>query len=472
MSATTFNVSATGDANSSEFDCPLCLNWRWVLIDANARVGDEQFGKMAPCECQRTVWNTSPERALLAYSLISPREAQITFQNTLPEGRSEHADSYSFRTAFDAAREFARNPDASWLLIQGAPGVGKTHLAIAIVRELIQNNTPVRYERFPMLLEYLKEHIKQDDSRERLEQAIKAPILVLDGITCKTEWDESRLEYIIEERLRNSQKPLPTVLTADINPEFNNPRIMNRLSDESIVKKIVIKASNRVRGISGLTQQQVAAMSFDNFTYNNIRGLSQLEKRDLSDAKKAAERFARIPEGLLYIGGPTGVGKTHLSAAIVSERLRAGDDALFYSVPAMLDELRKTYSREGESGDGFYTLFNRLKDTNLLVLDDLGSGSITEWSEEKLYLLITHRHDNHLPTVINSRGTLEPVASKDDREFVTLRSLLNSNSPRSRQHLEGIMSRILDGRFLTELLIVTPDYRSNYPRKGIAFGPR
>ena len=465
MSATTSSRSAIEDVNPSEFNCPLCLNWRWVLVDANARVGDEQFGKMAPCECQRTVWNTSPERALLAYSLISPRESLITFRDTLPEGRSELADSYSFRTAFDAAREFTRNPDASWLLIQGAPGVGKTHLAIAIVRELIQNNTPVRYERFPMLLEYLKEHIKQDDSHERLEQAIKAPILVLDGISCKTEWDESRLEYIIEERLRNSQKPLPTVLTADINPEFNNPRIMNRLSDENIVKKIVIKASNKARGISGLTQQQVAGMSFDNFTYNNLRGLSAVQKGSLIEGKKATEDFARYPEGLLYIGGPTGVGKTHLSVAIVSERLRIGDDALFHSVPTMMDELRKTYSREGKSGDGFYTLFNRLKDADLLVLDDLGSGSITEWSEEKLYQLITHRYDNRLPTVINSRGSLGPVAPEDDREFVTLRSLLNSDTPRSRQHLEGIMSRFSDARFVTELFIDAPDYRSNYPRR-------
>ena len=465
MSATTSSRSAIEDANPSEFNCPLCLNWRWVLVDANARVGDEQFGKMAPCECQRTVWNTSPERALLAYSLISPREALITFRDTLPEGRTGLADSYSFRTAFDAAREFTRNPDAAWLLIQGAPGVGKTHLAIAIVRELIQNNTPVRYERFPMLLEYLKEHIKQEDSHERLEQAIKAPILVLDGISCKTEWDESRLEYIIEERLRNSQKPLPTVLTADINPEFNNPRIMNRLSDENIVKKIVIKASNKARGISGLTQQQVAAMSFDNFTYNNLRGLSAVQKGSLIEGKKATEDFARYPEGLLYIGGPTGVGKTHLSVAIVSERLRIGDDALFHSVPTMMDELRKTYSREGKSGDGFYTLFNRLKDADLLVLDDLGSGSITEWSEEKLYQLITHRYDNRLPTVINSRGSLGPVAPEDDREFVTLRSLLNSDTPRSRQHLEGIMSRFSDARFVTELFIDAPDYRSNYPRR-------
>ena len=316
-----------------------------------------------------------------------------------------------------------------------------------------------------MLLEYLKEHIKQEDSHERLEQAIKAPILVLDGISCKTEWDESRLEYIIEERLRNSQKPLPTVLTADINPEFNNPRIMNRLSDEKIVKKIVIKASNKARGISGLTQQQVAAMSFDNFTYNNLRGLSAVQKGSLIEGKKATEDFARYPEGLLYIGGPTGVGKTHLSVAIVSERLRIGDDALFHSVPTMMDELRKTYSREGKSGDGFYTLFNRLKDADLLVLDDLGSGSITEWSEEKLYQLITHRYDNRLPTVINSRGSLGPVAPEDDREFVTLRSLLNSDTPRSRQHLEGIMSRFSDARFVTELFIDAPDYRSNYPRR-------
>ena len=70
-------------------------------------------------------------------------------------------------------------------------------------------------------------------------------------------------------------------------------------------------------------------------------------------------------------------------------------------------------------------VFERVKDSQMLVLDDLGSQSATPWAEEKLFQLLVHRHDNQLTTVITMPRTLSisaPLASRlgDVRGIIVL----------------------------------------------------
>ena len=94
-------------------------------------------------------------------------------------------------------------------------------------------------------------------------------------------------------------------------------------------------------------------------------------------------------------------------------------------------------------------LFDRIKNAELLILDDLGSQASTAWAEEKLYQLIVHRHNASLPTVITSRVLLEASngGAQDSGGFGT-------------RYSEAISSRLRDGLVVTERLISAPDYRS------------
>ena len=66
----------------------------------------------------------------------------------------------------------------------------------------------------------------------------------------------------------------------------------------------------------------------------------------------------------------------------------------------ILDYLRYTFTPE--SRVSYDHVFDEIKNTPLLVLDDLGQERSSPWAEEKLYQIIVHRHNARLPTVITS----------------------------------------------------------------------
>jgi DNA replication protein DnaC len=107
--------------------------------------------------------------------------------------------------------------------------------------------------------------------------------------------------------------------------------------------------------------------------------------------------------------GPSGCGKTHLAAAIANHRLELGREVFFAVVPDLLDHLRGTF---GPNSDISYDdLFEGVRNTPLLILDDLGVQSSSPWALEKLFQLLNHRFNADLPTVI----TLNSLERLDSR---------------------------------------------------------
>ena len=92
--------------------------------------------------------------------------------------------------------------------------------------------------------------------------------------------------------------------------------------------------------------------------------------------------------------GGYGSGKTHLAAAIANYRAGLGDPPLFIMVPDLLDHLRATFSPN--SNVAFDRRFDEIRTAPLLVLDDLGTQSMTPWVKEKLYQLFNYRYNAEL----------------------------------------------------------------------------
>lgn len=139
-----------------------------------------------------------------------------------------------------------------------------------------------------------------------------------------------------------------------------------------------------------------------------------------------------------YLYGKTGRGKTHAACGAVrafverhvieveGEYLYHGPRARFVNVPVWFSEIRSTYDRKGESER---EVFDRYARCSLLVLDDLGKGSKTEWAVERLYMLLDHRCNECLPTIITSNYGLAKLASmltsdEDTIQAIASRALL------------------------------------------------
>lgn len=335
-------------------------------------------------------------------------------------------------------------------MFTGPSGTGKTHLAAAITNFAMSNGHPARFVVVPELLDHLRAAFSPDAAvryDELFDQVIAAPLLVLDdlGGHSPSPWAEDKLDQILTHRY---DKRMPTVITSSLTSDEMPERFRARINDSAFstiasLKPSVVQSAPDDPGIEPRLRN---SMTFASFDRRGGAGSSAQQKETIREAVNATRSFAKHPSGWLYLAGPTGVGKTHLAIAIANETLDAGNEVIFRFVPDLLDHLRKGFSPT--SHVTYDALFDRIKNTELLILDDLGAQASTPWAEEKLYQLIVHRHNATLPTVITSRVLLEAAdgGAQDSGGFGT-------------RYSEAISSRLRDGLVVTERLISAPDYR-------------
>lgn len=139
-------------------------------------------------------------------------------------------------------------------------------------------------------------------------------------------------------------------------------------------------------------------LTFDTFILKFRDGAPPARTPDA--AWRLARAYAQEPSGWLVLYGAFGTGKTHLAVAIANEQLSRGEPAVFIVVPDLLDHLRSTFSPNSDVT--YDELFETVRNTPLLVLDDLGTQTSTPWAQEKLYQILNHRYNKALPTVITT----------------------------------------------------------------------
>src|ERR1700730_11498964 len=150
--------------------------------------------------------------------------------------------------------------------------------------------------------------------------------------------------------------------------------------------------------------------TFETFLPAGRSPLAEPARRMLAESLEKCRMYAEEPPTWLLLTGPPGCGKTHLAAAIANRQIELGTEVFFSVVPDLLDHLRATF---GPGSDVSYDdLFETVKSTPLLILDDLGTQSSTQWAQEKLFQILNHRYTTNLPTVIT---TNEPLAKLDER---------------------------------------------------------
>ncbi len=394
--------------------CSICKGKGFLVYDVPP--GHPDFNKAVPCRCTQARLAAEQIHNLRSVSNLGALE-RMTFDSFLPDRNSlPEAIRRDLRQAYEWSRNFAMNP-VGWLVLLGGYGAGKTHLAAAIANHQVALGRPVLFVVVPDLLDHLRAAFAPSSETgldERLEAIREAPLLILDdlGAHNSTPWAQEKLFQIVNHRY-NSQ--LPTVITTNQRLDEIDPRIASRLVDSQIVD---ISAPDFRSGQDGITMAERGGRSlsslalhgeetFDTFSLR-AAGLQPDQRDNLRQAVTLAMAFAKTPTGWLVFTGTYGCGKTHLAAAIANYQIAAGRPTpMFVVVPDLLDHLRATFSPS--SGTTLDRVFEQVRTTSLLILDDLGTESATPWAREKLFQLLNYRYAARLPTVITTYNTLDEI---------------------------------------------------------------
>jgi len=426
-----------GDAYPGDPNCDICGGVGYIRQDLPLEHPD--FGKMQICVCRSGQLKKQARDGLYKMSNLEEL-AHLTFENFEPQGQIGlgPAQAASLERAFNHAQQFARTLDG-WLVLQGPYGCGKTHLAAAAANFVVDIGIPTLFLTVPDLLDSLRFSYNNPEStfEERFEEIRRSPLLVMDdfGTENATPWAQEKLFQILNYRYINN---LPLLITTNLSLNQIEGRIRSRLQDPELVTRVMILAPDYRRPMDDTGHSELSSLgllgdhTFGNFSLRENENLEKEERIKLESAFKAAQLYAEKPKGWLVLQGGYASGKTHLAAAIANYRSSEGVPPLFIMVPDLMDHLRSTFSPESKVS--YDRRFDEIKTTPLLVLDDLGTESMTPWVKEKLYQLFNYRYNAALPTVITTTDKLSEV------------------DPRIR-------SRMLDRRICRVYAITAPAYR-------------
>ena len=150
---------------------------------------------------------------------------------------------------------------------------------------------------------------------------------------------------------------------------------------------------------------------FENFDLNYYSKDGENARKRMTAILKLCKEYVNnfnpnTSENLLFMGAP-GLGKTHLTLAIVSGVVEKGFIP-FYGPAENLFTLVSTERFTGENKGSYQAMI----DCDLLVIDDLGTELSTEFSRSVFYNLINSRMLSKKPTIINTNLTMKEIADR------------------------------------------------------------
>lgn len=201
--------------------CPLCDDTGWKPADdaSDATRSAGAVRRVVRCDC----WRENVGRQRLADANIPKRYLHCTLGNFTAYNESLQKAAAHARRVADAFPVVSKG-----LLLEGQPGVGKTHLAVAILKQAIQT-TGARGLFYDIrdLLRVIRSTYDpsiRTTELEVLRPVMRADLLVLDDLGAEktSEWVEETMNLIVNTRYNEQRLTLFTTNYQDI-PEVDDP---------------------------------------------------------------------------------------------------------------------------------------------------------------------------------------------------------------------------------------------------------
>lgn len=192
--------------------CPLCDGTGWRVVERNGLSGATR------CSCSEKARSENLRRT----SNIPPNYEQSSLETFLIPQENPIARAGLGKVLMQVksfVREFP-TPDRPGLLLVGDTGTGKTHLAVAALRAIMERGHEGLFFDFQNLLDRIRsgyDAASGTSDREAYRNAMDAEVLLLDDLGSHrvTEWVEDTVTSIITYRC-NHRKPLIATTNLDV----------------------------------------------------------------------------------------------------------------------------------------------------------------------------------------------------------------------------------------------------------------
>lgn len=177
----------------------------------------------------------------------------------------------------------------------------------------------------------------------------------------------------------------------------------------SCMKRELIMAGFENSGIATLIKEQnFSTFSLDYYKKNqNHYNIMKHNSEFLFDY---AESFDDKASPSVLLMGGTGLGKTHLSSAVAKRVIERGYDVFYTGAVDLFSQFeyqrfKSYYQDENETVQRYF-------DCDLLIIDDLGTELINQFSVSTLYNLINSRISRKKPVIVSTNLSKNDIMQK------------------------------------------------------------
>ena len=221
----------------AEKPCSRCEGTGWLLVNEDGK----QVARRCRCFFER-------QTELLWEQARIPKR----YRNCSLGNFEVHNDSH--KDALKISRQFVKNYPAQevGLLFIGPCGVGKTHLAVAVIREIIEkNNVPCAFYDFRELIRDIQGTFTPESNiseSDVLAPVFDVEVLVLDELGAKrtTAWVEETVFYIINQRYNQKKLTIFTSNYLDTEEEADGRDAFYKKGGDSLVDRIGVRLRSRL----------------------------------------------------------------------------------------------------------------------------------------------------------------------------------------------------------------------------------
>ena len=135
-------------------------------------------------------------------------------------------------------------------------------------------------------------------------------------------------------------------------------------------------------------------------SFDNYKAVTREQKEDLKNVRSQLRGYLDGQDYNIVLIGDTGVGKSHLAySALKALSDHTKKMGLFINVVDLLAKIKEDFSLEAE-------YIRRISEAEWLVLDDLGTEKVTEWSSGILYSILNKRTKTIITTNLSSQDIM------------------------------------------------------------------